>query len=346
MTEPNLNKQNPPAQTAGALLQHVGMSADEALKLLFPDMSVLTQAERLRLASGGRIRGTMAGKRRSVSLGGSQEFADFRPYAPGDDVRRIDWNVYGRTGRAYVRQYWDEQELHAHLYVDASRSMSFTGGAACSKLQYALQLAALIGYAALVGEDRLTVKAFNESAIETELPVMHGRAAFPKLLQHLAALYAAPASARQAKDSRAKASQAAERSDLSAPFRQPGALPRRAGAAWLFTDAMFEDGMRESLLALTASGQQIVFVHLMSPEEINPSLDGELKLIDSELGTGKEVAISERLLREYRSAVSDYQVELKARCAEMGAAYAFLNTSQPLTQAIQTLTAVPGILKH
>lgn len=325
-----------------------GLSSDEALKLLFPDMSVLTQVERLRLAGGGRFRGTMAGKRRSVSLGGSQEFADFRPYAPGDDIRRIDWNVYGRTGRAYVRQYWDEQELHAHLYVDASRSMTFEGGADCSKLQYALRVASLIGYAALVGEDRLSVKSFNEKTMTSELPVVRGRASFPKLFRHMAGLYAASIDEQQNGNSiQAKnADPSVRRSDLSVPFRMPGALPRRAGVTWLFTDGMFEEGMRETLLALTASGQQIVFVHLLSPEEIQPKLDGELKLVDSELGTGKEVAVSERLLKEYRSAVAAYREELKATCAEMGAAYAFLDTSRPLAQSIRTLTEIPGVLKH
>lgn len=320
------------------------LAADAALKLLFPDLSVLAFAERLRLSAGNRIRGTMAGKRRSASLGGSQEFADYRPYAPGDDTRRIDWNVYGRTGRAYVRQYWDEQELHAHLFMDVSLSMSFTGGAASSKLQYALRLAALVGYAALAGDDRVTVRTFDDRNMGRELPVLRGRPAFSKLYRFLAQLFAEDNRSTGDEASRTVPSSAAP-SDLSIPFGMPGALPRRAGAAWLFTDAMFETGVRETLLTLSAAGQQVVFVHLLSPEEINPNLSGELKLVDSELGTGKEVAISEGLLREYRASVAAYKEELQAKCAELGAAYVFVDTGRTMTEALQALLAVPGALK-
>jgi len=102
-----------------------GLSNQEALKLLFPNLSFLTELERMRIRAGHRIKGMLAGKRRSSSLGGSQEFADYRPYSSGDDIRRIDWNVYGRTGKAFIRQYWDEQELQLNLYIDVSQSMAF-----------------------------------------------------------------------------------------------------------------------------------------------------------------------------------------------------------------------------
>src|SRR5690606_29495617 len=124
-----------------------------------PDDTALSAVERLLPAARGRVRGTQQGKRRSGMFGASLEFADYRPYAPGDDIRRLDWNVYGRTGRAYIRQYWDEQELNATFYLDVSRSMRKDDGqtdasGAGNKLVHALQLAALVGYAALCGDDR------------------------------------------------------------------------------------------------------------------------------------------------------------------------------------------------
>lgn len=328
-----INKQSSEEQRSSLQPGAGPLSAEKELKLLFPEMSILSSVERLRLAGGSRIRGTMAGKRRSVSLGGSQEFADYRPYSAGDDIRRLDWNVYGRTGRAYVRQYWDEQELHAHIYMDATRSMAFLGGAEASKGQYALRLASLLGYAALNSDDRISVKHFDESGMTSELPSLHGRAAFMKLFRHMASHFLT-----EFNDINNLAS------DLSVPFRKPGALPRRSGVAWLFTDAMYERGVEETLIALTAAGQDIVFVHLLSPEEMNPSLSGELKLIDSELGTGKEVAFSEGLLKEYRKAVKQYQIVLKRMCAEKGAAYVFVDTSRPLLDVIQEMLLIPGVL--
>lgn len=94
--------------------------------LLPPDWMV--RLERMSLGSAKRVAGTLQGKRRSSRLGSSLEFADYRPYAPGDDIRRFDWGVYARTGKPFVRQFMDEQELMVSLYVDCSASMDFAGG--------------------------------------------------------------------------------------------------------------------------------------------------------------------------------------------------------------------------
>jgi len=326
------------------------MSSEEAFRLLFPDPGLLAEVERLRLAGGNRRRGTMAGKRRSSVLGGSQEFADYRPYVPGDDIRRLDWNVYGRTGRAYIRQYWDEQELHAAMYVDVSPSMSFSGGAPYTKLQYALRLASLISYAALSGEDKVEVRLFNQSRIIGSLPAMHGRASFMKLYRFMAERYHESGhwpdegQAAERVGHSVEMGASAPVSDLSLPFRLPGALPRRSGFSWLFTDAMFERGIEETLLTLAAAGQGVVLVQLLSPEELRPAWTGELNLIDSELATGKEVAVSERLLKQYREEVAHYRERLRMICSERGAEYAFVDTGRPVQDAIRELAAAPGIL--
>lgn len=306
------------------------LSADEALRLLFPDLSLLGELERITLAAAGRIKGTLAGKRRSVTLGGSQEFADYRPYAPGDDVRRIDWSVYGRTGRAYVRQYWDEQELHLRLYVDISRSMSF-GGMEANKLTYAFRLAACIGYSALCGDDRVSAALFSDR-IEKEASPLHGRASSPKWFQFLAeALGQASAeTAHQINLSTASL-------DMSAPFRAPGSMPRRAGTAWIITDGMYERGIEDAILALQAAKQQVVLCQLLSPEELDPDLSGELRLIDSELNTGKEIAVGHRLLADYRSAVAEHRAGLRRICQERGASYAFVNTGRSMKETISRM---------
>lgn len=326
------------------------MTSEEAFKLLFPDTSLLAEVERLRLAGGNRRRGTMAGKRRSSVLGGSQEFADYRPYVPGDDTRRLDWNVYGRTGRAYIRQYWDEQELHAAMYVDVSPSMSFTGGAPYTKLQYSLRLASLISYAALSGEDKVEIRLFNQSQIIGGLPAMHGRSSFLKLYRFMAERYrgngylTGERQETESVDYPGEIDASAPVSDLSLPFRMPGALPRRSGMTWLFTDAMFERGIEETLLTLAAAGQQVVLVQLLSPEELRPEWTGELNLIDSELATGKEVAVSERLLKQYREEVAHYQERLRILCSELGADYAFVDTGKPVQNTIREFATAQGLL--
>lgn len=315
------------------------LTAQQSLNLLFPNISLLAELERMNMTAGNRIKGMLAGKRRSSSLGGSQEFADYRPYTPGDDVRRIDWNVYGRTGRAYMRRYWDEQELYASLYVDVSRSMAF-GGSIANKLQYALRLAASIGYIALCGDDRVTIKLFRER-ITKELPPLHGRVSSSKLFQFLA-----EAMQQSEADVPTEAKMTEEASSMAALFQTAAALPRRSGAAWVFTDAMFEHGAEEAIVSLLAAGQRVVLVHLLSPDELNPDLSGELKLIDSELGTGKEVAVGHKLLADYRKAVDRYRNDLKRICAERGAAYIFVNTGISVEETLRRTLLSSRVLNN
>lgn len=303
------------------------LTPQQALQLVFPNASLLAELERMRINAGVRIKGTLAGKRRSSSLGGSQEFADYRPYSPGDDIRRIDWNVYGRTGKAFMRQYWDEQELHVHLYVDVSRSMAF-GDEEENKAYYALRLAACLGYIGLSGDDRVSMQLFRDRIIG-ELPPLHGRAASAKLFQFVAETI------RQTKEEPPANESILDTTDMASPFRASAVLPRRAGTTWIFTDAMFEQGIHEALVTFIAARQHVVLVHLLSQDEVEPNLSGELNLIDSERGTGKEVAIGHKLLKEYSEAVASFQHELKRICAELGAVYLFVNTDTPLEETIR-----------
>ncbi|KQO04334.1 DUF58 domain-containing protein [Paenibacillus sp. Leaf72] len=335
---------------SGSGFQHSAFSG--ALAKLFPDSSLLHRLERMKVAAGSRVKGSMAGKRRSSTLGGSQEFADYRPYAPGDDIRRLDWNVYGRTGRAYMRQYWDEQELTLHVYVDVSPSMNF-GGEQANKLRCALQLAASGGYAALSGEDRVAVKLFGGTA-PAELPSLRGRGSTARLFHFLAAALERgmeQPSFQQGEElkpsmtglGRAMEQQAAALSMREA-IQQAGQLPHRTGVTWVVSDAMYEAGIEETLLSLLAARQQVVFLHLLSPEELNPALTGELNLLDSELGTGKEVALGSRLLEQYCVTVNDYCSHLKKLCAERGALYIFIDTSKPMEQTVQHTLLRAGVL--
>ncbi|UVI32588.1 DUF58 domain-containing protein [Paenibacillus spongiae] len=325
---------------------------------LLLESSVIRLLERLSVSAKGRIRGTMQGKRRSRSLGSSLEFADFRPYVPGDDIRRIDWNVYGRSGRAFVRQYWDEQELQVHLMVDVSRSMSFdaqarnTGGdgrhaatavasagssGSTSKLYYALQLAACVGYTALAGEDRVSARLFADTARE-ELPPLRGRGSSRRLFQFLTDAWTASLQAQEGKT-------ATGNDDMSSAFNSPSSLPRRSGQTWLFTDGLYAEGVDRVLSALTGAGQEVVFVHLLSPDELRPDLYGELRLIDSELQTGKDVALGTGVIESYLQALDAHRNEIRTLCGKRGAGYLFVDTGIPLERTIHGVFRASGLLR-
>lgn len=303
---------------------------------LFPDPAQLHRLERLTIAAKGRVRGTMQGKRRSRLLGSSLEFADYRPYAPGDDIRRLDWNVYGRTGKAFIRQYWDEQELSLRLYVDASPSMRFglvpgsmDGGAAIpapeNKLACALRLAACIGYVALSGEDRVSACVFADRVVSS-LPTVRGKGAALRLFDYLASEISRTDEECPGTD------------DMRLPFSVSGVYPRLPGQCWLFTDGLYERGIEQVLDGLAASGQHAVVVQVLSPQELSPGLVGELKLIDSETGTAKEVAIGKGVKEAYQAALQAHIAALRRLCAERGFGHVLADSSEPaVDRAIRIL---------
>lgn len=300
---------------------------------LLADPSLLGALERMTIAAKGRVSGTMQGKRRSRMLGSSQEFADFRPYAPGDDIRRLDWNVYGRTGKAFIRQFWDEQEMHVRLYIDVSPSMRFgmesgeMSGASIppdNKLAFALRLAACVGYAALSGEDRVAVCTFADRIAAT-LPTIRGKGAAGRLFDFLTQQL--EQSDRQGTD------------DFSIPFSEPGVYPHVSGQSWLFSDGLYASGIEQTLNGFAAAGQHLVFVHILSPEELSPDLAGERRLIDAESSDAKEVAFSQGVQRAYDEALKSHCESIRKLCAERGFDYLLTDSSVSVFE-----TAVHGLL--
>jgi uncharacterized protein (DUF58 family) len=318
--------------------------------------SLLPRLERLSLMSDRRVRGTAQGKRRSGSFGASLEFADYREYSPGDDIRRFDWSVYSRTGRPFVRQYWDEQELPISLYLDVSVSMDHRGagdavasgqvveehrepvanvgsprrgerdgivsqvrsGNGDSKLQYAKQLAAAVGYIALAGSDRVQAYLFD-SKVEAWLPPLRGKAAAVKLFSFIEAVNAGGVG------------------NMASALGSAQFMPRQPGMAWIFSDLWLEGGLeelRQGLQMLQAARQEIVLVHVLSREELNPQLSGDLRLIDIELGTGKEVAITGKVLEKYMAALERYTEGISRYCNERGIRYVIAPCDQPLETGI------------
>ena len=308
--------------------------------LVRPGDSLLRGLERLAVASSGRTRGTQQGKRRSGMLGTSLEFADYRAYVPGDDIRRLDWNAWARTGRAYVRQYWDEQETTVTLYLDVSRSMRFEPGKAddrpdawpaTNKLLYAARIAACAGYAALCGDDRAAVVRFAGS-VDGRLHPVRGRGAAGRLFDFL------ERSLRPAADPGAE--------DLGTPLLAPGALPPGPGVSWLLTDGLYASGIEETLTAFAAARQHVVFVHVLGPDDWRPALRGELRLIDAESAAAKDVAIHANVLRAYDEALKAHVGVIRRRCAELGFVYFAVDTSVPLEETVLVRMARHGLLQR
>lgn len=283
--------------------------------------SILPKLEHLSVRSGRHVRGTTQGKRRSGQLGASLEFADYREYTPGDDIRRFDWGVYRRTGRPFIRQYWDEQELTLSLYLDITASMNFG-----DKLDMAKKLAAAVGYMALSSEDKVQAVLLGDRPLD-KLPSLRGKAASPRLFAFL------------------QETSAITGGDVAEAIRQLQVRPREKGMAWIFSDCWLEGGpeqMRALLVRLMAMGQEPVLVQIVSGEELAPGYNGDLRLIDSELGSGKEVAMSSKVLKAYFREVEQYTHELKEACAGLGARYVQIRSDWPLEKAVFTMLRGAG----
>ncbi|MEW9701641.1 DUF58 domain-containing protein [Paenibacillus sp. SI8] len=291
----------------------------DRLNLLSP--SLMLRLEQISIAAKHRIRGTMQGKRRSSAYGSSLEFADYRLYAPGDDTRQLDWHAYGRTGRPFIKLFMDEQELRVNLCLDATKSMDFAG-----KWEYARQLAAAIGYTSLNRYDRVSATAFTTD-IAKQLGLLRGKGSAVRLFEFLAGCQAEGAG------------------DVGAVFRQPSNLPKQPGMTWLFSDFLYEQGVEEALTYLLAAKQEVVAVQILAPEELAPELLGELRLIDSETGAAKEVAMSRKVLEAYREVAEQYTSKLRAFCYERGITYMLASTSVPVEDFLLSELRRSGLVR-
>jgi uncharacterized protein (DUF58 family) len=291
----------------------------------------LQQLERLSLAARKAVIGQTQGERRSPRRGQSVEFSDFRPYVAGDDFRRIDWNAYARLEKFFIKLFVEEEDLTVHFLVDTSRSMRWGEP---QKLDYALHAAGALGYISLCGLDRVTVtgvQAGEKPANGQYFPPHRGKRQALALFNFLQNL---------ASDGGAEKLHF----DPAGRLRSYAAGASQGGLLVLFSDLM-DDGWKEGLSALVSRGLQVSVVHILSPDEVNPELEGDLKLVDVEEGAALEVTADYALLSEYRNHLADWQADLHEFCAKRQINYVPLETSLPLEQLLFNWMKRKGVLR-
>jgi hypothetical protein len=283
--------------------------------LLTPEL--LRRLEQLQLLARRRAKSSAKGERRSRARGQSVEFADYRNYAAGDDFRYLDWNLYGRLERLFLKLYEEERELPVRIFLDSSESMTFGTPV---KFDFARQVAAAIGYVALCGFDRVTVCPFpdnpEESAVRGALRAVRGRKSSLTFFQNLNQL-----SARGG-------------ANLNEALRRGALEARQAGVALVLSDFLDPAGYDAGLNALVSRGFQINVVHILSPEELNPGTYGDLKLVDAETGGIQEVTFGKFRLRAYQETVQNFCQRLREFCQARGMAYFQAGSDTPLEQLL------------
>ncbi|MGC9399708.1 MAG: DUF58 domain-containing protein [Anaerolineae bacterium] len=257
--------------------------------------------------------GQLAGERRSTKRGTSVEFADYRDYTPGDDLRRVDWNTYARLSRPYVKLFEEEEDLAVHLLLDASGSMDW-GEAAAHKWTYARRLAAALGYVALTSGDRLTVQTLGQAP--ARFGPTRGRAQVLRFFRWIESL---PASGV---------------TDLNGDLRAYAISGGRAGLVLLLSDFFSPTGVVAGLTALLSHGHEVAALHLLSPDEVEPPLGGDLRLRDVETGAQQEVTLDATLRRRYRRRLAAWRAELRTDFRRRGARYLPVTTDVPAERVL------------
>jgi uncharacterized protein (DUF58 family) len=281
--------------------------------LLTPEL--LRRLEQFQLLAARRAKSSAKGERRSRARGQSVEFADYRTYVHGDDFRYLDWNLYGRLERLFLKLYEEERELPVRIFLDASESMTFGEP---RKFDFARQVAAAVGYVALSGFDRVSVIPFPdlanganrtdsdpalqvaERAARGALRSVRGKRSAIQFFQNLSALSAGgPA-------------------NLNEALRRGALEARQAGVAVILSDFLDPAGYETGLTALLGRGFQVDLVQILAPDELSPTSFGDLRLVDSETGATQEVTFGRFRLKAYRQTVQNFMQRLREFCQARG----------------------------
>lgn len=308
--------------------------------------TLLRRLDRLDVVSRKVFAGKLPGERRSKKRGQSVEFDDYRNYVPGDDLRHVDWNVYARHERFFIKLFREEEDLSLHVIVDCSPSMdAASGDGGPSKLLYAHRLATALGYIGLVNQNRVSVSSFGGATGQgpgglVRLSPMRGRMNVQRLARFLMQSLAPPdADAQQ---------RTPDDEDFNTAMRAIAAGRAERGIMVVLSDFLFRSDLTRGLNYLAGAGGGGSFdtycLQLLTPEEVDPAraesmgLVGDLRLTDAETGAGAEVTISGDLIKRYRQRLEEHTAALRSACAARDMAFLQISTdTEPEAVLMETL---------
>ena len=285
--------------------------------LLEPEF--LRRLARLRLAVRRRVGGVTAGSRRSRARGSSAEFAEHRPYFPGDDVRRIDWNAYARLEELVLRLFVAEEDLSLTLLVDTSASL---GTGEPRKLDVAKRIAAGLGYVGLSGSERVAVMPFA-ARLGAPMPPARGKRRIGRLLATLDAL------------------EPGGPTDLSTAVDEMLSRSPRPGLVAVISDFLDPSGYERPLGKLLAERHEPVLFHVLDREELDPTPGGDLALVDAETGARVEVTLDARAIAAYRARLGAFLAGLEDWARRRGLFYGRVGDRPFEDTLVDYLTGAP-----
>ena len=290
------------------------------------DESTLRKLNQLTLVASRVRSGAMKGERRSSRRGSSVEFADYRNYAPGDDLRRLDWNIYARLERPFIKLLEEEEDLAVHILVDGSQSMNW-GEAEENKFNYARRLAAGLGAITLSSGDVLSIGLLQSGKVVTEFGPSRGQGSLTRLFRFLEKL------------------EPGGETDLNRSMRDYSIIPRRAGLVILISDLFASDGYEAGLRQLMGHGHEAALIHVLAADELDPPLAGDIQLIDIETNHEQDVSLDGGLRELYRTRAHAWIQSTQTSCRKQGIRYLNVTTDQPWDQTLLLEMRRAGFVK-
>lgn len=280
------------------------------------DPATLRKFESLNLIASQIRAGAMKGERRSVKRGTSIEFADYRNYVKGDDLRRIDWNIFARLERPFIKLLEEEEDLAVHFLIDASSSMDWPreGDRDHHKFVWGLRVLGGLAYLSLTSGDLVYVNALRSDRNHRWGP-HRGRAYSMNMLLSMEEIYTRGDT------------------DLDIALKDYAMRARRPGLCILVSD-MMSPGYRDGLSALQSRGFEVAVIQTLSPDEVNPVITGDLRLIDVETGLPQEVTVDAEMQQLYLERLLAWQEEIGEFCLKRGIHFVTVETSMPWEEVI------------
>jgi uncharacterized protein (DUF58 family) len=282
----------------------------------------MARLDQLDVMSRKILAGKMKGERRSKRRGQSVEFADYRNYVIGDDLRFIDWNVYARLDRLFLKLFLEEEDLALYVLVDVSASCDYGDP---NKSLYMKKVAAALGYIGLVNYNRVNVVAMSDTVV-AETGGLRGRRNVARMIDFISRL------------------EPAGSSHFAAACKRFALANRSRGVLVILSDFYDKSGFETGLRYVAGGKYDLFCVQCLSPQEINPELQGDLKLRDVEDDDMAEVSITQPLLKQYKNNLNAYCLSLKDYVTRRGGTYLFTSTAVPFDTLVLNYLRERGLL--
>jgi uncharacterized protein (DUF58 family) len=286
------------------------------------DPALLAKLDQLDLVSRKVLAGKLKGERRSKRVGQSVEFADYRNYVVGDDLRFIDWNIYARLDRLFLKLFLEEEDLALYVLVDVSKSCDYGNP---NKAHYIKQVAAALGYVGLVNYNRVTLAAMSDGLV-AQTDALRGRRRVPQMLEFLSGL------------------KPTGQSHFAEACKRFALAHRSKGVLVVLSDFYDKSGYETGLRYIAGGKYDLFAVQVLSPQEIEPELQGDLKLRDIEDDDTAEVSITQPLIKQYKANLNAYCLSLKQYISRRGGTYLFTSTAVPFDALVLNYLRERGVL--